>query len=322
MIIQKISKACNLNKITLTSFFIACVSGIAVSHSAFSQEDKIPVRDVTHLFDTKIKSPALNLPTDVAVTGSGEIVVVDSGNDRVVIFNNKGKSIKTFGSSGSKPGQFNGPMGVTVDGRGNIYVADKNNNRIQVFDNRGKYLRLIKTGSASNPVKPVDVAISKDARRLYVTDNHGHHIIVYSQKGKQLEVWGGKGVDKARFRYPATLDMGKDNELYVVDVLNSRIQILDNKGEHIFDVGSWGVLPGQLFRPKGVVIDNSGNVYVSDSYMELIQVYDSEHRFSHVIGNKGVIRKFSAPTGIAVHGNRLYVAEMLKNVVSVYRIGE
>ena len=294
--------------------------GIAKSPQAVTQEEEIPIKNVVHLFDTKASSPALNLPTDVAVTRNGYFIVVDSGNDRIVIFNARGKVIKTFGRNGAMPGEFNGPVGLTVDSSGTIYVADKDNNRIQVFNRDGKFIRLIKTRSGGKKVKPVDVAVSYDGKKLYITDNKGHKIVVYSSKGKYLESWGGEGVDKAKFRYPATLDIDKDNKLYVVDVFNSRIQILGNEGKHILDVGSWGVLPGQLFRPKGVEVDASGNVYVSDSYMELIQVFDAQRRFSHVIGKAGEIRRFSAPTGIAVQGNRLYVTEMLRNVVSVYRI--
>ena len=191
-----------------------------------------------------------------------------------------------------------------------------------MFNSDGKFIRRFNTRSGNKKVNPVDVAISNDGKKLYVTDNKGHKVVVYSSKGKFLQNMGSEGVDKAKFRYPAILDIDKDNKLYVVDVFNSRVQIFGNKGKHILDVGSWGVLPGQLYRPKGVEIDASGNVYVSDSYMELIQVFDAQRRFSHVIGNAGEIRRFSAPTGIAVKGNRLYVTEMLGNVVSVYRIGE
>jgi DNA-binding beta-propeller fold protein YncE len=295
---------------------------IAKDPLAIPTAKEIPIKDVVHLFDTKTKSPALTLPTDVAVNADGEIVVVDSGNDRVVIFNKRGKLIKAFGSNGSEPGQFNGPVGLTTDSRGNIYVADKDNNRIQVFNRDGKFIRLFNTRSGTKKVRPVDVAISHNGKKLYVTDNKGHKVVVYSSKGKYLQSWGTEGVDKTKFRYPATLDIDKDNKLHVVDVFNSRVQILGKNGKHILDVGSWGVLPGQLYRPKGVEIDTSGNVYVSDSYMELIQVYDAQRRFSHVIGKAGEIRRFSAPTGIAVQGNRLYVTEMLRNVVSVYRIGK
>lgn len=295
---------------------------VAKDPAVIPQAKEIPIKNVVHLFDTRTKSLPLNLPTDVAVNADGEIVVVDSGNDRVVIFDKRGKVNRAFGSSGSKPGQFNGPVGLTVDSRGDIYIADKDNNRIQIFNKKGKLIRFFNTRSGGKTVKPVDVAISHDEKKLFITDNRGHRIVVYSTKGKYLDRWGGEGVDKAKFRYPATLATDRKNYVYIVDVFNSRVQILGKKGEHILNVGSWGVLPGQLFRPKGVAIDINGNVYVSDSYMELIQVYDGQRRFSHVIGDAGKIRKFSAPTGIAVHDNRLYVTEMLKNVISVYRIGK
>ncbi|MDH5388944.1 MAG: 6-bladed beta-propeller, partial [Gammaproteobacteria bacterium] len=58
-----------------------------------------------------------------------------------------------------------------------------------------------------------------------------------------------------------------------------------------------------------------------DSYMGVIQVFDSNHRFSHVLGEKGNPEIFSTPSGIFVDNNqRLYVAEMLSNRVSVYQL--
>jgi hypothetical protein len=59
---------------------------------------------------------------------------------------------------------------------------------------------------------------------------------------------------------------------------------------------------------------------VSDSYLDVIQVYDSSYKFQYVLGSGGKPRKVTAPGGIALDGNRLYVAEMLANRVSVYEL--
>ncbi|MDH5631644.1 MAG: NHL repeat-containing protein [Gammaproteobacteria bacterium] len=302
----------------IIAVFVLAISGPAMSGIAWSSEAGIPLANSRHLFDAEAAKPALNLPTDIAVNSAYEIIVVDSGNDRVVIFDSTGNVKTSFGKPGTKDGQFRSPVGVGIDGKDNIYIADKGNARIQVFDRNGKFIRGFAAGTSQKPVVPVDVAPSADGKRLYVTDNKNHRVAVYSSEGRAIGYYGGEGVDKARFRYPATLTIAPTGNIYVVDVMNSRVQMLDAEGGHVIDVGTWGVQPGQLFRPKGVSIDDSGNVYVSDSYMELVQVFDAQHRFRHVVGSGNRIRRFEAPTGIVVRHDRLYVNEMLGNKISVY----
>src|SRR6202142_3911877 len=84
-----------------------------------------------------------NLPSDVAWDGSGNIFVADgngtTGNARIAKFDKDGRFVKTWGSYGSGPGQFNSPHGIAVDAQGAVYVADRGNKRIQVFDNGGNF---------------------------------------------------------------------------------------------------------------------------------------------------------------------------------------
>ena len=74
-----------------------------------------------------------NSPTGVATDGSGNVYVVDTGNNRVQKSDANGTFLTTWGTAGSGNGQFSAPIGVATDGSGNLYVADTNNNRIQKF---------------------------------------------------------------------------------------------------------------------------------------------------------------------------------------------
>jgi len=58
--------------------------------------------------------------------------VADRSNNRIQIFNSDGSYSHKFGTSGSKPGQFDRPAGVAVDNKGHIVVVDKDNHRVQV----------------------------------------------------------------------------------------------------------------------------------------------------------------------------------------------
>src|SRR5262245_27795353 len=79
-----------------------------------------------------------NNPIDVAVDGSGNVLVADWGNTRIQKFTNTGTFRTKWGSPGSGDGQFDWPVdptGVAVDGSGNVFAVDAGNNRIQKFNN-------------------------------------------------------------------------------------------------------------------------------------------------------------------------------------------
>ena len=75
----------------------------------------------------------LSYPYGVAVDLYGFILVANTSNHRVSIFDKDGNYINCFGSKGSAIGQFQRPYGIAVRADGNIYVSDYNNKRIQIF---------------------------------------------------------------------------------------------------------------------------------------------------------------------------------------------
>jgi len=70
---------------------------------------------------------------------NNQIVVVDQGNHRIQIFDEKGTFIRTFGSKGNIDGRLLDPNGVAVDQEGNYFVSSYF--CVQVFDSVGKFLR-------------------------------------------------------------------------------------------------------------------------------------------------------------------------------------
>jgi len=81
-------------------------------------------------------------PNDVITSDKGEIFVSEghTSGGRIRKFSSDGKLIKTWGESGSDPGQFNVPHALAFDSRGRLFVADRQNHRIQIFDQEGKFL--------------------------------------------------------------------------------------------------------------------------------------------------------------------------------------
>jgi len=78
-------------------------------------------------------------PGGMAVDAKGQLYVADRGNNRVQVFDAKGKFIREFGSFGTGPGQLDTPTFIAVGENGTSYVLDSGNHRVAVFDELGVF---------------------------------------------------------------------------------------------------------------------------------------------------------------------------------------
>jgi sugar lactone lactonase YvrE len=138
-----------------------------------------------------------NNPNGVAVDGSGNVYVADTGNSTIrkvtpagVVSTLAGQA----GSQGSSDGtgsaaRFHNPNGVAVDGSGNVYVADSNNSTIRKMTSAGVVSTLAGqagyigssdgTGSAAQFFNPLGVAVDGSGN-VYVTDQFNHNAVKQS----------------------------------------------------------------------------------------------------------------------------------------------
>ncbi len=87
------------------------------------------------LFERKAADYAL----DAGILPNGGVLVLDSGNRRVLRFGPAGDYVGFFGGPGQEPGQFVTPFFIEVAGS-RIYVVDSGLNRITAFDTAGIFL--------------------------------------------------------------------------------------------------------------------------------------------------------------------------------------
>ena len=171
-------------------------------------------------------------PTDVAWDATGNIYVADGyGNARVAKYEPGGKYIKSWGSRGSAPGQFNVPHTMAIDAQGLIYIGDRQNNRIQVFDGDGNFkTQFVNVGA------PSAICITPGPRQfLYASNSNpsttmdNGEIYKMTLDGKILGKFGTAGKLLKEFGSVHEMDCRSENELYVGEITNWRVQRLTLK---------------------------------------------------------------------------------------------
>ena len=112
---------------------------------------------------------------------SGNVYIVDYGNDRVQKFSNDGTYLMQWGTKGVTNGEFQGPSGLSIDSNDNIYVTDKNNNRVQVFTSDGQYITQFGGADAGEGqlLDPEGVGVDKESGTVYVADTGNSRIVVF-----------------------------------------------------------------------------------------------------------------------------------------------
>jgi len=163
-------------------------------------------------------------PRGIAVDANGRVLVADTGNKRVQIFNSDGAFVSQFGGGGLDQGRLDEPVGIAVDPKGSIVVADTWNGRIQVFDPNGQPAAAWEIDGwldkelVGKPYLAVD-----NQSRVYVADEVGRRVLIFDLTGKYLGGFGQYGTDDHGFVSPGGIDVDKDGNIYVVDTGSARV---------------------------------------------------------------------------------------------------
>jgi DNA-binding beta-propeller fold protein YncE len=168
-------------------------------------------------------------PTDVAWDSQGNTYITDGYiNSRVAKFDKNGRFIKSWGSRGTAPGQFNIPHTLAVDAKGLVYVGDRGNNRIQVFDGDGNYkTSFINVGAPSAICitnGPTQYLFASNSNPSTTMDNG--EIYKMTLDGKIVGKFGTAGKLLKEFGSVHEMDCRGENELYVGEITNWRVQKL------------------------------------------------------------------------------------------------
>lgn len=165
-------------------------------------------------------------PRDVKVDAQGRILVADTGNKRVRVYeivDNNAVWSYDLGTGGSEAGQLDEPSGIAIhptDGR--VFVAEAWNRRISVFASTGEFLTSFKVPGWYQQIgnEPY-LAVDAERNLIYATDPDAGRVLVFTTSG---------------------------------DCVGS-----------FASLAGLTPLPNQLALAGGITVDSAGNVYVSDA---------------------------------------------------------
>jgi len=121
-------------------------------------------------------SGELSNPMGVAICPDGRIVVADTGNDRLVYYDQFGTVLRTWGE-----GYLKRPCGVEVTKQGDIIVADTGNHRIVFVNRLGNRVGVLGEQGRGPAMfeSPHDVAVDR-RNRLWVSDTGNNRLQVFT----------------------------------------------------------------------------------------------------------------------------------------------
>jgi len=258
-----------------------------------------------------------NYPEGICINSKNQIIVTDSWNYYIQIFDEDGKFILKFGSEGDDE-QFNGARGIAIDHDDNIYVVDSWNNRIQIFNSDGStHIRSFGTYGSNNGqfCYPENICIDSDNGNIIVVDSGNHRIQIFDKDGKFIHKFGKKGKRKGEMNYPFGIALNSKKQIIVGENHINRIQIFNYQGNHLKFIGE-----NDLQNPQGISLDAQGNIYVADGDEDdggNIKVFDVESgQLIHTFGN-GSLKN---PYGIAYQSDsqRFWTTDSKNHNISVF----
>ncbi|CAL8081344.1 unnamed protein product [Orchesella dallaii] len=234
-------------------------------------------------------------PQGVAATPQGRLVVTDSNNQCVQIFDNTGECKVKFGVRGRTVGQLQRPVGVAVlPSNGNIAIADYDNKWISMYDQTGKFMSRIGHGKLLGPK-----GITVDSNGLiYVVDNKASCILVFQPNGKLVHKFGSRGNDEGQFAGPHFVAVNSKGNIIVTDFHNHCVKVFDSERDYLYSFGTNGEGNGQFNAPTGVAVDKNDNILVADWGNSRIQIFDSQGSFLSYVSTS--VEPLYGPQGLTV----------------------
>jgi len=198
--------------------------------SAFTSDGK-PLRQWGNFFNGQENPAALPQhtsdfygPRGIAIAANGLLYITDTGNSRILVFDQTGKFVRTFGSFGTGDGQIDNPVGITARADGTIAVADTNNARILLFSADGQYQSavLVADWNAVRGLEAYPIFLKNG--NLLIPSPTGNRLIEMTTQGQTIRSIAGNAGD---LRKPVAITVTVDSATAIVvnDETNNVVKV-------------------------------------------------------------------------------------------------
>jgi sugar lactone lactonase YvrE len=225
---------------------------------------------------------------DADADGKGNVYVASYAENMISVFAPDGSCLRTWGSTGTGPGEFRAPYGVRLGrdpklGTMRVFVADANNNRIQVFSRDGTYLTQFGSeGEAGQPgtfsdLRRVAVGPEGDVwgadlwgwRVERFDPQHGGGYAFSQSIGAPLP----PSTNSAVFHEPRQVAFLSDGTLVIVDTVHQSVVLMTPKGKLLWRCGIRGFVLGEFNWPQAVAVDRATDqLWVADTKAYRVQL--------------------------------------------------
>jgi hypothetical protein len=212
---------------------------------------------------------AFSSPRDICKTPEGEVVIADTGNNRIIILDNIMtnvlKVIESFDNNGEMD-SFTSPSGVCVSIKNELYVADSYNNRILVFDKDYKLVKIIKDPTSEileegYVFTPLKVSIDYADRIYCIAQNMFEGIMVFENTGEFIGFIGTIDVKisiwEKFWKRIATKEERSNQRLYIPTEFTG-IDIDDNGFVYASNIDENGLQAIRRLNPRGQDVIKKG----------------------------------------------------------------
>ena len=224
-------------------------------------------------------SAGLNVPGGIAVDGAGNLLIADTGNDRVRIvaattdtFYGQAMTagdIYTIAGDGqdklsgvgdlATDAELSTPAGVAVDGGGNTLVADTNNNEVlAVPASTGKlYSRPVTAGRIYDEAGDGTAGFSGDGGLSQDAEVDGPYAVTADGAGNMVIADTGNN----RIRVVAA----HSAKYYGQSMVAGKIYTVAGDGTAGFSGDGHSSTAAALNGPEGLAVDSAGNLVIADT---------------------------------------------------------
>lgn len=249
---------------------------------AMDEQDRLYIADssgqVVHMMDLNSRKymqfgkldndERLRSPVGI-VKANKKIYVADSVLAKILVFNENGKHIQSFGAD-----NLERPAGIAFNSQNeNIYVTDTKKHSVFVFSLEGQYLHTIGEHGSGSGKFNFPTHIWSDRDRIYVSDTLNYRVQVFSPDGKLDQMIGNHGNRAGYFAHPSGIASDSFGNIYVADKQFENIQIFNREGQILMSFGNEGNDPGEFWLPAAIFIDKQNRIFVADSFNKRVQVF-------------------------------------------------